>query len=87
MNWYARNCRWFLPTMTYILGVISSCIIGYFAFMSRLDTIEFKVDLLHENYNTEKKNIYDVFHEHHVKIANIDTLIQKKIGEENVLDF
>lgn len=43
--------------------------------MGRLDTIEFKLDLLHENYVAEKKNIYDVFHEHHLKMAKLDTLV------------
>ena len=76
-NWYTENCKWLLPTITFLLGIITTSLISYFAFISRLDSIEFKVDLLHETYKAETKNIYDVFHTQHVRISEIDTLLTK----------
>ena len=77
-NWYTENSKWLLPTITFLLGIITTSLVSYFAFISRLDTIEFKVDLLKETYRVETKNIYDVFHTQHIRIAEMDTLLTKE---------
>lgn len=76
-NWWSENSKWLLPTITFFIGIIISAVGSYFAFMSRLDTMDFKVNYIYEEYKTEKKNIYDVFHLQHVKITELDTLISK----------
>ena len=77
LTWWASNSKWMIPTITFLLGVITTALISYFAFMSRLDTMEFKIDYIHAEFEKESKNIYGVFHEQHKRITGIDTLFQK----------
>lgn len=78
-NWWTENSKWLIPTMAFLLGVVVSAVGSYFMFMSRLDTMEFKVDYMYEDHKEETVNIYDVFHTQNNKIKNLDTLYHRII--------
>ena len=48
--------------IAFILGLLTGLVGSYYKFQSRLDTIDFKLDVIQQEAKKEYDNIYDVFH-------------------------
>lgn len=70
-NWWSQNHKWMIPTITFIIGAISSAIISYFIFVGQITNLENEIDWIKLTYKAEFKNIYDVFHTHYVWIQDL----------------
>lgn len=55
-------------TISFIIGLLTGLISSYYKFQSRLDTIEFKIDLIRQEAEREYSNIYEIFHLYNKKI-------------------
>lgn len=54
--------------ISFLFGVLTGALTMYFGFQSRLDTIDFKLDMLRDEAKREYENIYDVLHRHRMHI-------------------
>lgn len=70
-NWWKDNHKWVIPTITFIVGAVSSAIVSYFIFVGQLNAIALEFEILKAAYAAEFKNIYDVFHTHYVWIQDL----------------
>ena len=55
-------------TISFIIGLLTGLISSYYKFQSRLDTIEFKIDLIRQEAEREYSNIHEIFHLYNKKI-------------------
>lgn len=54
--------------ISFLLGLLTGMIGSYYKFQSRLDTVDFKLDLIREETKREFENVYDVLHFQKTKI-------------------
>ena len=57
--------------IAFMIGLLTGLVGSYYKFQSRLDTIDFKLDLIQETSEREYENIYDVLHLQRVHINKI----------------
>ena len=57
-------------TISFLVGLLTGLISSYYKFQSRLDTIEFKIDIIREEAQKEYKNIYEIFHLYNKRIKS-----------------
>ena len=62
--------RKYKTAIAFIIGVITGSIGAYYKVMSRLDTMEFKVDIIREEAKKEYNNIYEIFHLYNKRIKS-----------------
>ena len=55
-------------TISFVIGLLTGLVSSYYKFQSRLDTIEFKIDIIREEAQKEYKNIYEIFHIYNRKL-------------------
>jgi len=48
--------------ISFMFGILTGALTMYFGFQSRLDIIDFKLDMMREEAKKEYENIYEVFH-------------------------
>jgi len=63
--------------IAFLFGVATGILTMYYGFNSRLDTIDFKLDLIQETSEREYENIYDVLHRQRQHINRATELLEK----------
>lgn len=77
-DWYLKNKGWINPILTAVLASAGTLWIMLTRVESKIDLVDTKLEWLTDAYKAEKKNIYDLFHDYHIKIKDIDSIIVKK---------
>ena len=67
----------YLVVIAFLFGVATGILTMYYGFNSRLDTIEFKLDLLQTTSEREYENIYEVLHRQRQHINRATELLEK----------
>lgn len=81
-DWLDKNSKWLYPIVSALVSSGVTLWLAVTHFESKVETVEFKLDFfIHETFEKEKENVYDVFHTYHIKIADIDTVITQIKGE------
>ena len=63
--------------IAFLFGVATGILTMYYGFNSRLDTIDFKLDLIQETSEREYENIYEVLHRQRQHINKATELLEK----------
>ena len=63
--------------IAFMIGLLTGLVGSYYKFQSRLDTIDFKLDLIQETSEREYENIYDVLHRQRQHINKATELLEK----------
>lgn len=64
--------------ISFLLGLLTGMIGSYYKFQSRLDTIDFKLELIQQESKREYDNIYDVLHQQKTHIDEAKNQLQTK---------
>ena len=63
--------------IAFLFGVATGILTMYYGFNSRLDTIDFKLEIIKEQQQKEYENIYDVLHRQRQHINRATELLEK----------
>lgn len=61
----------YATVISFLFGVATGALTMYYSFKSKIETVDYKLDLIQKTIDREFENVYDVFH---VQKTQIDKL-------------
>ena len=62
----------YATVISFLFGVLTGGLTMYYGFNSRVDTLDYKFDLMQKSMDREFENVYDVFHTHRKYINRLE---------------